>query len=121
MAEVYPCGVCQRPVGDNDKAVGCDGECDTWFHIECVQLSLTAYEHLIAEEQVNTQNHSRRIRLCFLPCACACSLSLSLCVYFISLPPISHAACATPSPFVLLSPHSDETTLPILIIIRRII
>ena len=99
MAEVYPCGVCQRPVGDNDKAVGCDGECDTWFHIECVQLSLTAYEHLIAEEQVNTQNHSRRIRLCFLPCACACSLSLSV-FHF----PASHQPCGVRDPVAVRVP-----------------
>ena len=38
----YPCGTCQRPVKNRDKAISCD-ECNLWHHINCVGTSPSTY------------------------------------------------------------------------------
>ena len=40
----YPCGVCNRSVRANDKALLCD-TCGKWFHIECTRVSPDDYDH----------------------------------------------------------------------------
>ena len=39
----YPCGVCNRPVAKNHRAMQCD-ECDTFVHIKCDGLNAKDYE-----------------------------------------------------------------------------
>ena len=46
----YPCGTCQRPVKNRDKAIICD-ECNLWHHINCVVISPSTYHSLIHQDQ----------------------------------------------------------------------
>ena len=46
----YPCGTCQRPVKNRDKAIICD-ECNLWHHINCVGISPSTYHSLIHQDQ----------------------------------------------------------------------
>lgn len=32
------CPQCKIHLNDNDKALQCDGLCDTWHHIKCVEM-----------------------------------------------------------------------------------
>ena len=43
----YPCGVCQRQVTWEDRAVCCD-ECYAWYHIDCHNIHTESYERLQA-------------------------------------------------------------------------
>ncbi len=38
----YPCGVCQEEV--DDQGMGCEGGCDKWYHISCINMSPADYE-----------------------------------------------------------------------------
>ena len=31
----YPCGKCGNEVGDDKKAIFCEGECQSWYHAQC--------------------------------------------------------------------------------------
>ena len=46
----YPCGTCQRPVKNRDKAIICD-ECNLWHHINCVGISPSIYHSIIHQDQ----------------------------------------------------------------------
>ena len=41
----YPCGLCQQDVGV--KCLGCEGGCDSWFHLSCVGMSDDEFTSLI--------------------------------------------------------------------------
>ena len=43
--ETYPCGVCDIPVLDSDKAIDCD-ECGMWLHINCIGITNKEYKAL---------------------------------------------------------------------------
>ena len=47
----YPCGACQKNVGEKDKALQCEGTCSQWFHCTCIfgyELSTTQYRKIEA-------------------------------------------------------------------------
>ena len=46
----YPCGRCEVEVKDDDKAVFCDGECQSWFHAQCVNIDDEEYTRLTESE-----------------------------------------------------------------------
>ena len=39
----HPCGICERPVAANHRAICCDS-CDTWIHIKCANMSPKKYQ-----------------------------------------------------------------------------
>ena len=41
----FPCGVCEKDVRDNQRAISCDG-CDTWWHFKCITMSNITYKAL---------------------------------------------------------------------------
>lgn len=41
----YPCGMCSKAVGRNQRGIQCDG-CDVWFHTKCMQMSSRVYKAL---------------------------------------------------------------------------
>ena len=41
----YPCGECANQVKDEDKAVYCEGQCESWFHAQCVNMDDEQYVH----------------------------------------------------------------------------
>ena len=42
----YPCGMCNRTVARNHRAVCCD-ECDSWLHIKCCGIDPKTYTNLV--------------------------------------------------------------------------
>ena len=46
----YPCGICGKPVADNDEAILCDSGCDIWYHRSCTGMDKEAYELLTRED-----------------------------------------------------------------------
>ena len=52
----YPCGTCQRPVRNRDKAIICD-ECNLWHHISCVGISPSTYHSLINQTAASRHTH----------------------------------------------------------------
>ncbi|KAI6649944.1 Pygopus-like protein 1-like [Oopsacas minuta] len=46
----YPCGICMKPVNDNDEAILCDSGCDIWYHCSCTGMNPEAYELLKGED-----------------------------------------------------------------------
>ena len=46
--QLFPCGVCDSAVANDDKAVFCDG-CELWQHIRCVGMDQCSYEVLQSE------------------------------------------------------------------------
>jgi len=44
----FPCGVCGKPVKNEQRAVSCDG-CEAWFHIGCQGMSVEAYDACIGK------------------------------------------------------------------------
>ena len=59
-APKYPCGICNKNVNSNQKAIECE-HCLTWFHTKCTGMSNLNY-------QVHMQ-HSSYVWLC-----CGCGL-----------------------------------------------
>lgn len=45
------CGVCKKAVIENCTALACDFECDGWYHIECVGISLEEHTRLVNSNQ----------------------------------------------------------------------
>ncbi|KAK3727982.1 hypothetical protein QZH41_015933, partial [Actinostola sp. cb2023] len=43
---VYPCGICQKEVDDNDDAILCETGCGKWYHRVCTGLTIAAYNLL---------------------------------------------------------------------------
>ena len=41
----YPCRDCNKAVRSNQKGIQCDG-CDQWYHIACIDMSVTTYHSL---------------------------------------------------------------------------
>ena len=41
----YPCGVCQKPVKNNQKGLQCDS-CDLWYHTNCCRVNDIVYNAL---------------------------------------------------------------------------
>ena len=41
----FPCGVCEKDVRENQRAICCDG-CDTWWHFKCITMSNITYKAL---------------------------------------------------------------------------
>ena len=41
----YPCGICDRSLKSNQRGIQCD-YCDTWFHVNCINLNPIIYEAL---------------------------------------------------------------------------
>lgn len=46
MSPEYPCGVWKKDIGDDHKAIQCEGECQYWFHCGCVSINDSDYELL---------------------------------------------------------------------------
>jgi len=46
---IYPCGVCQKEIHDNDQAILCESGCNFWFHRNCTGLTEPAYTMLTQE------------------------------------------------------------------------
>ena len=46
----YPCGTCSKEVKDSDKAIFCEGTCQSWFHIPCVNIDDAEYDLLTEAE-----------------------------------------------------------------------
>ena len=38
------CGICQKEVKNNDKAIECN-KCQSWIHIKCNKLTIKQYKH----------------------------------------------------------------------------
>ena len=47
----YPCGKCAIQVRDDDKAVFCEGECQSWYHVQCLDIDDVQYAHLNDSEE----------------------------------------------------------------------
>ena len=46
----YPCGVCENEVTEEQKAVQCDGQCQSWYHCMCVDISDLEYNVLASSD-----------------------------------------------------------------------
>lgn len=46
----YPCGKCGNEVRDDDRAIFCEGECRSWYHARCVDISNDEYDSLTESE-----------------------------------------------------------------------
>ena len=60
----YPCGICQKNVGNNQKAVYCN-MCELWIHIKCNGTTNEEYNQLIDENinnntSVNKEWHCKK-------------------------------------------------------------
>ena len=42
---IYPCGLCDRKVGWDDRVVACDS-CDIWYHCSCISMQSSEYSRL---------------------------------------------------------------------------
>lgn len=64
---VYPCGICQKEVDDNDEAILCETGCGKWYHRVCTGLTVAAYHMLTnstsAEWVCNTCIETKNIPL----------------------------------------------------------
>ena len=47
----YPCGKCAIQVRDDDKAVFCEGECQSWYDVQCLDIDDVQYAHLNDSEE----------------------------------------------------------------------
>ena len=47
----FPCGICQKVVKTNQKAIQCDS-CDFWIHVGCNDISASEYEDLKNDENL---------------------------------------------------------------------
>ena len=45
----FPCGICEKPVAKNHKAIQCD-KCKLWVHIKCNKINVQTYNLLINDE-----------------------------------------------------------------------
>ena len=45
-SDSFPCGICHQEVLDEDDAIMCDGDCSTWFHLDCTDLSRENFQRL---------------------------------------------------------------------------
>lgn len=37
------CPICVRSVLDSHRGIGCEGDCERWFHMDCIKMSLSEY------------------------------------------------------------------------------
>ena len=61
----YHCGKCNKDVTDETSAMGCE-DCDTWFHITCINMSSELYELIMLHEQ-NSKGLKWFCQSCFKP------------------------------------------------------
>lgn len=40
------CGYCHKTVNDDCEAIQCEGECNLWYHIHCVEIDRREYNRL---------------------------------------------------------------------------
>lgn len=40
------CPVCCKSVLDSEEGIGCDGDCQRWFHRECIKMSKAEYQRI---------------------------------------------------------------------------
>ena len=43
----YPCEICNLEIYDHDSAIQCDGDCDKWFHLSCIDLSTEEFTQFL--------------------------------------------------------------------------
>lgn len=43
------CKICKKNVLDNDSGMFCEGECQSWYHISCVGISLSKYKKITSD------------------------------------------------------------------------
>ncbi|KAG8261250.1 hypothetical protein J6590_077907, partial [Homalodisca vitripennis] len=43
------CPVCVKMVLDTEEGIGCDGDCQRWFHRECIKMSKAEYQSKCAD------------------------------------------------------------------------
>ena len=46
----YPCGECRKEVGEDDRAIQYEGECQSWYHCACIGIGDDEYDHLSSSE-----------------------------------------------------------------------
>ena len=46
----YPCGECQKEVGEDDRAIQCKGKCQSWYHCACIGIGEDEYDHLSSSD-----------------------------------------------------------------------
>ena len=64
MVVKEPCGICQKTVAKNHRAIECE-ICKNWIHIKCNFVSKDFYNSLIDENQdVNLSNENKTKWMC---------------------------------------------------------
>ena len=48
MTIKFPCGICAKPVANNQLAIKCD-KCGLWIHIKCNKINKQTYIYLMRE------------------------------------------------------------------------
>ena len=61
----HQCGLCQKLVKRNDRAIQCD-ICDLWVHIRCENISKAQYNHLVNSENDSEWYCSKCKAYCYL-------------------------------------------------------
>ena len=61
MVIKYPCGICEKAVAKNHKAVVCD-LCDKWVHCRCSNVSLSEYNDMI--DDANNDESTNKKWIC---------------------------------------------------------
>ena len=59
--EIELCGICQKEVKDNQRALACD-ECDKWTHTTCNNISVKQYVHY--QNNVNEPSECKNCSKC---------------------------------------------------------
>lgn len=54
MASATPaCVICMKKVLDQEKAIGCDGPCERWFHTDCIKMSNAEYAKFAGNKKLS--------------------------------------------------------------------
>ncbi len=60
MVVKYPCGICEKAVAKNHRAIVCD-LCNKWVHCKCSNVPLSEYNDLIDDANNNESNEQKWI------------------------------------------------------------
>ncbi|KAK3098493.1 hypothetical protein FSP39_020057 [Pinctada imbricata] len=80
----FPCGVCSKACKWGQRAIACD-ECDQWFHVQCMGMNSSTYEHLGNHSvswyctSCNNPNHSTTVYDSSLTCTNSFSVLSNSC------------------------------------------
>ena len=59
MVIKYPCGICEKPVKKNKKAIVCDN-CTQWVHCKCNNVPVSDYFDLMNDENDDTIDANKK-------------------------------------------------------------